>query len=214
VQLWEDLADRARQGHPDDPSILQSLLNEKDPTCVLLARVASHFKWSEAEMEAVTRGILPIYASSPHGTLDSVIQSRIRLTTDGLLKLGLHNDSPNFAPRVVEIDICSQTPITIAVWSARRQFEEFFGTTYLSKFLIIQSQYNGLQFGHYVSGTDFRNCCHHCRPGEIPVCLELAYDDTQLGGQSGGPLFLGISNLDDAIKGQNRFAALYFSLRR
>lgn len=212
AQLWDALADRARDEHPDDSPGLISLINEKSPTCVLLARIASHYKWSEGELEVVLRGLLPVYASTRDDTINSMIESSKRVTVSDLIESGLHNESPSFAPRIAEFQTRSGSSINLPIWSARRQLEDFINTKHLSKYLIAKSAFNGQTFGHFVTGTEFRDCCEKCGADVIPVCLELAYDDTNLGNSSAGPMFLGISNLDDAVKGQNRFVGLLILL--
>lgn len=208
AQIWGAKAEKAVAESRKAPlgKALARLMHFKDPACALIARIASHHKWSIAETEAIVRGVLPVFQALPHPALDEIMGNRKKINTTMLWESASDDIIPVFEAQMLSVPMRDGTPFSVPTWSLRQHLELFLKDLTLSRHLIAVHCHDGENYGNFTSGSEFRDCCESCEEDVIAICLELSFDDTHIGGQVAGPMYFGICNLSDAVKGQNRHA--------
>lgn len=183
-------------------------LQNANAAILALARVAAHRRWSDSELRDMF-AVLQLAQKRPPPLLKELTTHPHSLSTRLVWQewaRATNTPVPDFDPRYVRLSYRSEQRVDLPIWSAKSYFKSFFACPHQSRHLITLPTYDGENFGHFVSGEEFRDCVLQCSNAEIPVCLELSIDDTNVAnGVALAPLTLNISNSSDELKGTNRY---------
>lgn len=192
---------------------LDRLKQANDPVAAKVAAFATHHRLSQSCLDDLIRVIFPLLPQNDSSILADLAKEGRSMSSIELWARS-HGISPaSFAPKIHNMKTRSEVTVEVPTWSLKKWLTDFLGDELASCGIMVRCLYNGNIFGHFTTGTVYRDIHHDCcARGEIPICIEISVDDTDLTDNfSFAPVFLSISNQHPSLKGLNRFVLPFAS---